>query len=208
MTARTDTITRPHAWRPGTVAPALLLLHGTGGDENDLLPLGAHLLPGAALLSPRGTVLEGSMPRFFRRLGEGVFDEADLRVRTDELADFVEQAAAQYEVPTGALVAVGFSNGANIASALLALRPEAVAGAVLIAAMTPFADGLGDVDLTGKRVLVVNGVRDPIVPRDVTNKLVDQLRGAGAEVTLIAHPGGHGVPGDALPAIGEFLRSF
>src|SRR5450755_4513769 len=117
-----------HRFEPGG-APPLLLLHGTGGDENDLLPLGRMVAPGAALLSPRGKVLEGGMPRFFRRLAEGVFDEQDLRRRTQELADFVEDARRAYgfEAP----VALGFSNGANIASALLLLRPAALAGAAL-----------------------------------------------------------------------------
>ena len=101
--------------------PPLLLLHGTGGDEHDLIPLGRMLAPGAALLSPRGKVLEGGMPRFFRRLAEGVFDEEDVRKRAHDLADFVETARAAYGLP--APVAVGFSNGANIAAALLLLRP-------------------------------------------------------------------------------------
>src|SRR4051812_8869845 len=120
-----------HRFEPATVSgmPPVLLLHGTGGDENDLLPLGRIVAPGAALLSPRGKVLEGGMPRFFRRLAEGVFDEEDVRRRADELADFVQDARDAYKLE--APVAVGFSKGANIAAAMLQLRPEALAGAAL-----------------------------------------------------------------------------
>ena len=127
-----------HRFEPATDAgrPPLLLLHGTGGDEDDLLPLGRMVAPGSALLSPRGKILEGGMPRFFRRLAEGVFDEADVRYRANELADFITQAREAYGL--AAPVAVGFSNGANIAAAVLTLRPEALAGAVLLRAMVPF----------------------------------------------------------------------
>ena len=124
------------AAEPGS--PPLLLLHGTGGDEDDLMPLGRALAPGTALLSPRGKVLEAGMPRFFRRLAEGVFDEDDVRRRADELADFITEARAAYSLE--APIAVGFSNGANIAAALLLLRPEALAGAALLRAMTPLSD--------------------------------------------------------------------
>ena len=157
----TAPVDRPHVWRPGTTERPLLLLHGTGGDEHDLLPLGDALVPGAALLSPRGTVLENGMPRFFRRLREGVFDEDDLRVRAKELAEFVAAAGAQHAVTPGSWYAVGFSNGANIASALLLRHPEVLAGAVLFAAMGPFTEP-PDVDLTGKAVILANGRHDPM----------------------------------------------
>src|SRR5277367_4652874 len=123
------------ATRPG-LAP-LLLLHGTGGDENDLLPLGQMISPGAALLSVRGQVLEHGMPRFFRRLAEGVFDENDVRRRANELADFVADARKRYDL--AAPIALGYSNGANIAAAMLLLRPQVLAGAILLRAMVPFA---------------------------------------------------------------------
>ena len=138
--------------------PALLLLHGTGGDESDLLPLGRAISPGSALLSPRGKVLENGMPRFFRRLAEGVFDEDDLRRRTDELADFVAEARAAYRL--GELTAVGFSNGANIAAAMLMLRPESLAGGALQRAMVPVRE-TPPVDHTGKRALRLSGASDP-----------------------------------------------
>jgi len=152
---------RPHVWLPGAGRPPLLLLHGTGGDEHDLVGLREHLAPDAPVLSPRGTVLEQGMPRFFRRLREGVFDEDDLRERVDELAEFVAVAGTRYGVAPGSFVAAGFSNGANIASALLLRRPDALAGAVLLAAMVPFREA-PDADLTGKRVAVSNGRRDPM----------------------------------------------
>jgi phospholipase/carboxylesterase len=197
---------RPHVWRPGDAAPPLLLLHGTGGDEHDMLPLAAHLAPGAPVLSPRGTVLENGMPRFFRRLREGVFDEDDLRTRVDELADFLAAAEAEHGVATGSWVAAGFSNGANIASALLFRRPSALAGAVLMAAMVPFRAGPGpDVDLAGKRVAVVNGRRDPMAIPEQTRTLVAQLRGAGAEVTEFPHGGGHQVDSAVLPQVRAWL---
>ena len=195
-------MSRPHVLLTGAGAPPLLLLHGTGGDEHDLLPLREHLAPGASVLSPRGTVLENGMPRFFRRLAEGVFDEDDLRARVDELADFVTATAPGHD---GAWWAVGFSNGANTASALLLRRPGLLAGAVLLAAMVPFAQP-PDADLTGKRVAVSNGRRDPLVPAAQTATLVAQLRERGAEVAEFPHAGGHGIDPGLLPDLRAFLR--
>jgi phospholipase/carboxylesterase len=198
------TLDRPHAWRPGSTSRPLLLLHGTGGDEHDLLPLGEALVPGAALLSPRGTVLENGMPRFFRRLREGVFDEDDLRTRTQELAEFVAAVGEHHRVAQGTWYAVGFSNGANIASALLLSRPEVVAGAVLFAAMVPFADP-PDADLTGKTVLVANGRHDPMATASHTQRLVGQLRERGAEVTEVPHDGGHAIDPHGVAEIAALL---
>lgn len=151
-----------HRYEPAADAsrPPLLLLHGTGGDENDLIDLGHLVAPGAALLSPRGKVLEGGMPRFFRRLAEGVFDEDDVRRRANELADFIDEARAAYGLP--APVAVGFSNGANIAAATLLLRPEALAGAVLLRAMVPLSQPPA-VNLTGKPILILSGSMDLMI---------------------------------------------
>ena len=178
---------------PGT--PPILLLHGTGGDENDLMPLGGMIAPGSALLSPRGKVLEGGMPRFFRRLTEGVFDEADVRHRAHELADFV--AAAREAYGLAAPVAVGFSNGANIAAAVMMLRPEALSGAVLLRAMVPLTDAPaaaeGSLGLDGKPVLLLSGAMDPIVPADNAARLAALLGASGAEVEQRVLPAGHGL---------------
>lgn len=181
-----------HVFEPGTEAglPPLLLLHGTGGDERDLLPLGRLVAPGAALLSPRGAVLENGMPRFFRRLAEGVFDEADLRRRTDDLAAFLAAARARHGL--AAPVALGFSNGANIAASLLLRHPGALRGAVLLRAMLPFADPAAG-DLAGTPVLLLSGAADPIVPAANSAALAAKLQAAGAAVTHRALPLGHGV---------------
>jgi phospholipase/carboxylesterase len=181
-----------HRFEPATDAgqPPLLLLHGTGGDEDDLLPLGRMIAPGSALLSPRGKVLEGGMPRFFRGLAEGVFDEADVRHRANELADFIKQAREAYGL--AAPVALGFSNGANIAAAVLALRPEALAGAVLLRAMVPLSDAKAG-DLSGKGVLLLSGAADPIIPAENAKRLAAILEDAGANVEHKVLPVGHGL---------------
>jgi phospholipase/carboxylesterase len=178
-----------HRFEPGEpgVRP-LLLLHGTGGDETDLLDLGRMVAPGAPLLSPRGKVLENGMPRFFRRLAEGVFDEADLRARTGELADFIASAREAYDLP--APIALGFSNGANIAASLFYLRPEALAGAVLLRAMTPFQTPPAG-DLTGKPVLILSGSQDPIIPAANAAHLAAALAKAGGSVEHRTLPAGH-----------------
>ncbi|MEP9376294.1 alpha/beta hydrolase [Aquabacter sp. CN5-332] len=181
-----------HRYEPATVPglTPLLLLHGTGGDENDLLPLGRMLSPGAALISPRGMVDEHGMPRFFRRLAEGVFDEEDVRRRADELADFITAARATCGHP--APIAVGFSNGANIAAAVLYRRPEALSGAVLIRAMVPLEEAPA-VDLTGKPVLILSGNADPIMPAENPARLAARLKAAGADVEHRILRAGHGL---------------
>ncbi|HET6469768.1 MAG TPA: hypothetical protein VFG43_15445, partial [Geminicoccaceae bacterium] len=181
-----------HRFEPGAdpAAPPVLLLHGTGGDESDLVPLGRLIAPGSALLSPRGKVLEHGMPRFFRRLAEGVFDEEDLRRRTNELADFVAEARTAYGL--AAPIAIGFSNGANIAAALLLLRPEALAGAALLRAMVPLA-APPPVDLAGKPVLILSGTADTMIPAANAARLAALLTGAGASVQHQTLPAGHGL---------------
>lgn len=181
-----------HRFVPGNRADAtpLLLLHGTGGDESDLLPLGQMIAPGAALLSPRGRVLENGMPRFFRRLAEGVFDHEDVVRRAHELAHFVAAATRAHGLARP--VAVGFSNGANIAAAMLLLRPEVLDGAVLIRAMVPLPDPPA-ADLSGRRVLILSGAMDPIVPEDEAAELTAQLSTAGAAVEHEVLPAGHGL---------------
>ncbi|MFC7397057.1 alpha/beta hydrolase [Chelatococcus sp. GCM10030263] len=167
----------------------LLLLHGTGADETDLLPLGRMIAPGAALLSPRGKVLEGGAPRFFSRLAEGVFDHEDVRFRADELAAFITEVRAAYDL--AAPIAVGFSNGANIAAAVLYRQPEALAGAVLLRAMVPLPET--PADLTAKDVLLLSGAMDPIVPAENSTRLARLLTEAGAAVEHRNLPAGHGL---------------
>jgi phospholipase/carboxylesterase len=179
-----------HRFEPATrsgVAP-LLLLHGTGGDENDLLPLGRMISPGAALLSVRGQVLEHGMPRFFRRLAEGVFDEADVNRRANELADFVEAAREAYGI--AAPLVLGYSNGANIAAAMLLLRPRTLRGGILLRAMVPLAQP-PEADLSGRSLLLVSGQHDPIVPPANGEQLAAMLTKAGADVTRRVLPVGH-----------------
>lgn len=182
------------AKQPGM--PTLLLLHGTGGDENDLLGLGRALLPESALLSPRGSVLEGDMPRFFRRLAEGVFDIEDLIARTYELAGFVRDAAKVYQFDPGRVIAVGYSNGANIAAGLLLLSPGTLASAVLFRAMVPLVpESLPN--LEGAPVLLSEGKWDRIASPEQAGALAELLRSAGANVTLIWQQAGHGLAGQA-----------
>jgi predicted esterase len=175
---------------PGSSKRTLLLLHGTGGNEHDLIPLGREIDPTAAILSPRGKVLENGMPRFFRRLAEGVFDEEDLKRRTHELADFVGAAAQHYEFAADKVVAVGYSNGANIAASLLLLRPETLRAAVLFRAMVPLVPEKLP-DLSSARVWIGAGNQDPIIPTSETRRLVQLLRSARAEVTIRFVNAGH-----------------
>jgi phospholipase/carboxylesterase len=179
-----------YRFEPGKegAAPPLLLLHGTGGDENDLLQLGAMVSPGSALLSPRGRVLENGMPRFFRRLAEGVFDEDDVRRRAFELGDFVEDARRRHGIDRP--IALGYSNGANIAAALMLLLPGTLQGAALLRAMVPLSHPPHP-DLSRVPVLIASGKADPIVPAPNAAKLAAMLRDAGADVSHEVLPAGH-----------------
>lgn len=181
-----------HRFVPATdpARAPLLVLHGTGGDENDLLPLAREVAPGAALLSPRGKVMEGPMPRFFRRLAEGVFDTEDVVRRAAELATFVGDARTAYGIDRP--IAFGFSNGANIAAAMLLLHPGVLAGAVLIRGLAP-VDPATPPDLAGVPVLVLTGQADPINPVAKAQRLVDLLEAAGADVAHQVVPGSHGL---------------
>jgi phospholipase/carboxylesterase/glyoxalase family protein len=181
----------------------LLVLHGTGGDEQDLIPIGQELSPGAAILSPRGKVLERGMPRFFRRLAEGVFDVDDLKFRAHELAQFTQEAKAEYGLE-GPVVAVGYSNGANIAASLMLLHPHAIAGAVLFRAMVPFVPD-NPPDLTGTAVLLAAARRDQIVPASQTAKLSQILEDTGASVSHYWHQGGHELGQDDIEAARQWL---
>ena len=193
-----------HEFVPGTSNRTLLLLHGTGGNERDLIPLGRELDPNAALLSPRGKVLENGMPRFFRRLAEGVFDLEDLKYRTNELADFVIAAAQHYGFATDQLAAVGYSNGANIAASMLLLRPELMHRAILFRAMVPLnPDTLPD--LSSGRVWIGAGDQDPIIPPSEVQRLVELLRHAGADVTIRFFNAGHGLTNEDVITARDWL---
>lgn len=196
-----------HLFQPGTdsSAPPLLLLHGTGGNEHDLVPLARRLSPGSLLLSPRGDVSERGALRFFARLAEGVFDPAEVTRRTRALADFIAAASGHYGFDPARLIAVGLSNGANIAATVLQLRPESLAGAVLLRPMVVLDQPAAAGTLSGKRVLIASGDQDPIVPGDHPLRLAGLLRAGGATVSLQTAPAGHGlVPADLTVAL-KFL---
>ena len=183
----------------------LLLLHGTGGDENDMIPIGRDLDPDAALLSLRGNVLENGMPRFFRRLAEGVFDEEDVVRRANELADFISSAAQKYDFRPDQLTAVGYSNGANIAAAVLLLRPGTITSAVLFRAMVPLTPA-SEPDLHGARILICSGRRDPIIPMENAERLTAMFRRAGADVTLRLEDASHQLAFPEVEAAKKWLR--
>ena len=193
---------------PDKAAPVLLLLHGTGGDESDLIPIGEQLaqaIPGGAhLLSPRGKVLENGMPRFFRRLAEGVFDIEDLKFRAAELTRFIESAAQVYGFDARKVIAAGYSNGANIAAAVLLLHPGVLSAAILLRPMIPLElEKLPD--LSGVRIFLAGGQRDPIVPPGQTQRLATLLQSAGANVELFRHTGGHELGQAELAAAAHWL---
>ncbi len=198
-----------HRFLPGRgpeLSPVLLLLHGTGGNENDLIELGQELLPGAPLISPRGRVLEHGMPRFFRRLAEGVFDIPDLKRRTDELAEFISTARAEYGLEQNDFIAVGYSNGANIAVSLMLLHPDVLSGAILFRAMVPFRpETLPSLD--GVAVFLSGGKRDPIVPIENTLELARMLEAAQSDVSLHWHTGGHQLAQDDIEAAKLWITS-
>ena len=188
-----------------TAAVTILALHGTGGDENDLVGLAGAALPGAGILSPRGRVLENGMPRFFRRVAEGVFDEADLVAQVGALATFVTDAATVYHFDGGRVVALGFSNGANIAAALLLLHPRVLRAAALLRAMVPLVPATLPA-LNGTSVLLSAGAHDPIVPRANTERLAAMLRQAGAEVELHWEAVGHALSAHELGVLRSWME--
>jgi phospholipase/carboxylesterase len=193
-----------HEFVSGSSSRTLLLLHGTGGNERDLIPFGRELDPHAGLLSPRGKVLENGMPRFFRRISEGVFDLEDLKTRTNELADFVAAAAQHYGFNADKLVAVGYSNGANIAASTLLLRPELLSAAVLFRAMVPLLPETQP-NLSSVRVFIGEGTFDPIVPASEAKQLTELLRDAGADVTIRFFQASHALTHDDIEAAREWL---
>jgi phospholipase/carboxylesterase len=181
-----------HRFYPGESGVTLLLLHGTGGSEDDLVPLGRELAPGAAILSPRGKVSEYGAARFFRRLAEGVFDHEDLVFRTHELAGFVEAASDEYGFDPSKIVAVGYSNGANIAGSLMLLHPGLLRAAVLFRAMVPF-EPEETPDLSGMPVFIAAGRRDQMILPQTTQRLAEILTEAGADLDLRWRDTGHGL---------------
>ncbi len=205
MTAETDFVHRYVPARAQGLAP-LLLLHGTGGNEDDLLPLAEAIAPQRAVLSPRGKVLEGGMPRFFRRFAEGVFDEEDVIRRAHELADFVMAFGARHRLMNP--VAVGFSNGANIAAAMLLLRPEVLSGAVLLRAMTPLRKTASTADLTAKPVLMLSGAMDPIIPAPDAGNLASQMKARGAVVRHETLTASHGLVRQDMILAQDFLANL
>lgn len=188
-------------------SPTLLLLHGTGGNENDLLQLGRSLAPGFNLLSPRGKILENGMPRFFRRLAEGVFDEPDLIHRTHELAGFVKTASTSYGFDPGSIAALGYSNGANIAASLMLLHPEILKSAVLLRAMVPLIPE-SPPDLTGTSVFLASGIHDPILPLDNAHRLSAMLSAAGATVNFHQFPTGHQLTSEELADAARWIANL
>jgi len=162
----------------------LVLLHGTGGNEEDLIFLGKELEPNASILSPRGKVLENGMPRFFKRLAEGVFDIEDLKFRTHELADFIQKCSLHYKFDLKQTIVVGFSNGANIAASILLLRPDILQGAILFRAMVPLIPDEPLPNLSSKKILLSAGLNDPIVIKTETENLFRLFQKTNADITL------------------------
>ncbi|QYR23150.1 alpha/beta hydrolase [Paenibacillus sp. sptzw28] len=195
-----------HIFEKGSApeAPTLVLFHGTGGTERYLLPLAKRISPSSSVLSVRGNVLENGMPRFFRRLAEGVFDEEDLIFRTTEVNEFLDQAAEQYGFDRGNLVAVGYSNGANIAGSLLFHYKNSLKGAVLHHPMVP-RRGIQLPELSGTPIFIGAGTNDPICSPRETEELQELLSGAGASVTVHWENFGHQLTGAEADAAAEWF---
>jgi phospholipase/carboxylesterase len=182
----------------------LLLLHGTGGDEASLLDIAKMVDPRRAILSPRGLVNENGANRFFRRFAEGVLDEDDVRFRAKELTTFIQDACAEYELQPP--IALGYSNGANIAAAILVLHPSVLSGAILLRAMAPLTE-LPKVDLAGKPILVMTGSQDQMIALPSAQRLGEALRSAKANLTHITIPTGHGIVPADIKAMADFLKT-
>jgi phospholipase/carboxylesterase len=198
-----------HRFIPGALssAPTILALHGTGGDENDLVPLARMVDGDAAILSPRGRVLENGMPRFFRRISEQVFDPDDLREQTAALARFIDDAAARYRFDRTRVVTLGYSNGANIAANMLLTLPNPVMmGAILLRPMIPTEPASPPAELNALPVLISLGKRDPVVPRALSDRLVEVLNQAGAEVTQLWQDTGHALSPSELEEVAAWFR--
>jgi len=193
-------LSRPHVFEQGTSSRTILVLHGTGADEYNILPLAKALDPEASVLSPRGMHLEGGMNRYFERYPDGTFNEQSIDLAVAELAEFIDVAAKEYGFDKGNIFATGFSNGANTASALMVGHPELLTGAALFGSTIPYAP-VKKVDLTGKRIWLANGDQDPYAPVQVSERWVEQLREFGADATWLRHLGGHQISQDHLREI-------
>jgi predicted esterase len=199
-------ISRPHVFEKGTSNRTLLLLHGTGADEFDLLHLGKAIDPAASLLSPRGMYLEAGMNRFFERYPDGTFNEASIDQGVNELAEFIDAAIKKYEIEPLNLFAVGFSNGANTAAALMVRHPDLLTRAALFGSTKPYRE-ISAVDLTGKRIWLANGDQDSYAPVANSEKWVAELSDFGAQATWLRHPGGHQISGEHVAIIAKELSA-
>ena len=197
-------IQRPHVWIDKQSDQTLLLLHGTGADENDLIQLGELISPNSNLLSPRGTVSENGMNRFFERTPQGEFVQSSVLDAVTELTEFIEAAAEQYGFDRTNLSACGFSNGANTALAVLMINPEVLNLVVAFGATKPLNQPVA-VDLNGKLVFIANGDVDPYAPVAITEGFVAELKACGAEVELLTHPGGHQISSAHIQQINSHL---
>ncbi|WP_415274771.1 alpha/beta hydrolase [Aquiluna sp. Uisw_065] len=197
-------IARPHVFQKGSSSRTLLLLHGTGADEHDLLGLARALDPEASVLSPRGMHLESGMNRFFERYPDGSFNEVSIDQGVAELAEFLEAAIFEYEIDRTNIFGTGFSNGANTAAALMIKHPALLSGAALFGSTKPYRE-VEKVDLKGKHVWLANGDQDPYAPVQVSEAWVEQLQSFGAEVKWLRHPGGHQISQSHVAEIANAL---
>lgn len=193
-----------HIYKEGAKPQTLVLLHGTGADERDLLPLGEALMPGANIISPKGQVLEGTMSRWFARLSPGVFDQDDLRQRCEELREFLVSVVEQKNLDKNELYLLGFSNGANMAAAMVMLYPELFAGAILLRAMMPL-ESAPQADLSGKHIYMASGTRDQMISEEGAKALAEYCRSMGADFTINWVDGGHGLFQSELSDVKSWL---
>lgn len=199
-----DNLDRPHVFEQGTSTRTLLLLHGTGANEFDLLNLGKAIDPEASVLSPRGMYLEGGMNRFFERYPDGTFNEASIDLAVEELAGFIRVAVEHYGIDATNIFAVGFSNGANAAASLMVKHPDLLTGAALFGSTRPYRE-VAPVDLSGKTIWLANGDQDYYAPIATSEKWINQLREFGAEATWLRHAGGHQISGEHVQEIAKEL---
>jgi phospholipase/carboxylesterase len=193
-----------HVFKQGDAAKRpLLLLHGTGGNEHAMLEIAAAVSPDRSIISPRGLVNENGNLRFFRRFAEGHLDEDDVRFRSNELCTFVSAARAAYNLT--APIALGYSNGANAALAMLFMQPDVLSGAVLLRSMAPFKS-MPSVDLSQKPILLLNGSQDQMIPHASSIQLITTLKNSNADLTHEIHPTGHGLTQSDIAQTAKFLK--